>query len=83
MVNECAANGNNRNARISLRHGKISSQLTQHFGRHDSDFGRLVRKPSKRNIRLLDIVFAPCEGIRIPESGKFLLGIRNPGPWNT
>ena len=82
MVNECATNGN-RNARISLRHGKISSQLTQHFGRHDSDFGQLVRKPSKRNIRLLDIVFAPCEGIRIPESGKFLLGIRNPGPWNT
>ena len=36
---------------------------------------------------------APCKGIRIPESGKFLhlesgileifaCGIRNPGPWN-
>ena len=38
-------------------------------------------------------IFAPCKGIRIPESGKFLhlesgileifaCGIRNPGPWN-
>ena len=42
---------------------------------------------------MFDLYFAPCKGIRIPESGKFLVigsgirenfayGIRNPGLWN-
>ena len=42
---------------------------------------------------MFDLYFAPRKGIRIPESGKFLLvgsgirenfayGIRNPGLWN-
>ena len=56
----------------------------------------------RMNFNLLKLTFkalharqwlAPCKGIRIPESGKFLhvesgiletfaRGIRNPGPWN-